>query len=199
MTVSFRVGLYKKTMHNIRVNLIDVLNVDNERRVVRVEPLVSMGQITATLNPLGWTLPIVPELDDLTVGGLIMGVGIETSSHKYGLMQHVLESVELVLADGSLVKCSKTENPDLFYAVPWSHGTLGFLVAAEIRIIPARKYVRLEYNPVRSLDKISEVLVAATKDDRNEFIEGLMYSENSAVIMTGRMTDDLERNARHPR
>jgi len=36
--------------------------------VVRVEPLVSMGQLTATLNPLGWTLPIVPELDDLTVG-----------------------------------------------------------------------------------------------------------------------------------
>lgn len=36
-----------------------------------------------------------------------MGVGIETSSHKYGLMQHILESVELVVADGSLVKCSK--------------------------------------------------------------------------------------------
>lgn len=38
-----------------------------------------------------------------------MGVGIETSSHKFGLMQHVLESVELVLADGSLMKCSKVK------------------------------------------------------------------------------------------
>ena len=36
-----------------------------------------------------------------------MGVGIETSSHKYGLMQHVCESFELVLADGSVAKCSK--------------------------------------------------------------------------------------------
>ena len=35
------------------------------------------------------------------------------------------------------------ENEDLFYAVPWSHGTLGFLVAAEIQIIPAKKYVKL--------------------------------------------------------
>ena len=35
---------------------------------MRVEPLATMGQITATLLPLGWTLPIVPELDDLTVG-----------------------------------------------------------------------------------------------------------------------------------
>lgn len=27
-----------------------------------------MGQVTATLNQIGWTLPVVPELDDLTVG-----------------------------------------------------------------------------------------------------------------------------------
>ena len=29
----------------------------------------------------------VVELDDLTVGGLVMGTGIETSSHIYGLFQ----------------------------------------------------------------------------------------------------------------
>jgi len=68
MAMSFREGMYKKTMCNISVNLIDILKVDTERQVVLVEPLVSMGQLTATLNPLGWTLPIVPELDDLTVG-----------------------------------------------------------------------------------------------------------------------------------
>jgi len=68
MAVSLREGKYKKTLHNVSINLIDVLQVDTERQVVRVEPLVSMGQLTATLNPLGWTLPIVPELDDLTVG-----------------------------------------------------------------------------------------------------------------------------------
>ena len=37
-------------------------------QVVRVEPLATMGQVTACLNPLGWTLPVLPELDDLTVG-----------------------------------------------------------------------------------------------------------------------------------
>lgn len=33
-----------------------------------MEPLVTMGQLTAHLNPMGWTIPVVPELDDLTVG-----------------------------------------------------------------------------------------------------------------------------------
>ena len=46
-----------------------------------------MGQLSRALNNLGWTIPILPELDDLTVGGLVMGTGIETSSHKYGLFQ----------------------------------------------------------------------------------------------------------------
>ena len=32
---------------------------------------MTMGQITACLNPLGWTLPVLPELDDLTVGELV--------------------------------------------------------------------------------------------------------------------------------
>lgn len=38
--------------------------------MVRVEPLANMGQVTALLNSIGWTLPVVPELDDLTVGTL---------------------------------------------------------------------------------------------------------------------------------
>lgn len=38
--------------------------------MVRVEPLANMGQVTALLNSIGWTLPVLPELDDLTVGTL---------------------------------------------------------------------------------------------------------------------------------
>lgn len=126
-------------MYQVDCNLIDILEINRERRTVRVEPLATMGQVSATLAKLGWTIAIVPELDDLTVGGLIMGTGVESSSHIYGLFQHICESYELVLADGSVVYCSKTENVDLFYAVPWSYGTLGFLTAAEIKIVPATK------------------------------------------------------------
>ncbi len=68
MAVSLREGIYKNTLEKIHINLVDVLQVDTEREIVRVEPLATMGQVTATLIPLGWTLPIVPELDDLTVG-----------------------------------------------------------------------------------------------------------------------------------
>ncbi|XP_012941138.1 delta(24)-sterol reductase [Aplysia californica] len=197
-TMSFRRGLYKHTLHNIEINLIDILNVDTQREIVRVEPLVTMGQVTACLNPLGWTLPILPELDDLTVGGLIMGVGIETSSHLYGLFQHSCVSFELVTADGSVVKCSKDENPDLFYAVPWSHGTLGFLVAAEIKIVPAKKYVKMEYIPVGSVKELERRFLDEDTCKNNQFLEALVYSRSQSVFMVGNLTDEAEPDKINP-
>ncbi|KAL4667359.1 hypothetical protein H8959_006048 [Pygathrix nigripes] len=68
LTVSLRVGKYKKTHKNIMINLMDILEVDTKKQIVRVEPLVTMGQVTALLTSIGWTLPVLPELDDLTVG-----------------------------------------------------------------------------------------------------------------------------------
>lgn len=150
-----------------------------------------MGQLTKTVNPLGWTIPVLPELDDLTIGGLVMGTGIESSSHKYGLFQHTCVSYELILSDGTLIICSEDENRDLFYSVPWSYGTLGILTAVEIRLIPAKKFIKLDYIPLKNT-QIGEEFIRASHDGRNEFVEVLMYSKNEAVLMTGTMTDDFE-------
>ncbi|OQR85741.1 24-dehydrocholesterol reductase [Achlya hypogyna] len=190
--ISYRRGKYKKTLFNVKVDMMDILNVDTAAKTVRVEPLVTMGQLSATLNPMGWTLPIVPELDDLTVGGLVMGTGIETSSHQHGLFQHICKSFELVLADGSVVTCSKESNADLFYAVPWSYGTLGFLTAVEIDIVPCLPYVKLEYTPVTTLDEACAVFRAKSESPDHQFVETLMYSLDAGVVMTGTMVATFE-------
>lgn len=87
---------------------------------------------------------------------------------------------------------SQSENSDLFYAVPWSCGTLGFLVAAEIRIIPAKKYVKLCFEPVRGMEAICDKFTRESQRPENHFVEGLLYSLDEAVIMTGVMTDEME-------
>lgn len=196
-TMSDSVPKYKKTHRRIYIKLQDILEIDENKGTVRVEPLVSMGQITALLNPRGWTLPVLPELDDLTVGGLIMGFGVESSSHKYGLFQYICESFELVTADGSLVTCSRTENPELFYSIPWSHGTLGFLTAVELRIIPAKKYVRLNYQPVFNIDDLCRIFEEESRNtEKNDFVEALVYGPGRAVIMTGQLTNQIENDGK---
>lgn len=152
---------------------------------------MTMGQLTAILNPLGWTIPVLPELDELTVGGLVMGTGVESASHKHGLFQHICSSYELVLSDGSLITCSKDKNPELFHAVPWSYGTLGLLTSVEITIVPSKRFVQLKYHPVCGLEKFEEQLRELCGGP-DEFVEGFIFNENMGVITTGNLVDNAE-------
>ncbi|KAE9551454.1 hypothetical protein FO519_005327 [Halicephalobus sp. NKZ332] len=198
LMMSFRFPLYKKNMTQIRTDqLLDILEVDTEARTIRVEPMVTMGQITRFLIPLGFTLPIVPELDDLTVGGMINGCGVESSGRKYGLFQHICISYEVVTATGELIVASKEKTSDhqpLYFGIPWSHGTLGFLVAATIRIIPCKPFVRLTYYPCNSQKKLYERLEQESNKNENEFVEGIQLSKDTGVVMTGYFADAVPRN-----
>jgi delta24-sterol reductase len=174
----------------IDVELHDVLELDTERGVVRVEPRANMGQLTRWLAPKGWTVPVVAELDDLTVGGLILGYGIESSAHKYGLFADTVVSAEVVLADGKVVHASATENADLFRALPWSYGALGFLTAVELRVIPAKPYVRVSYEPVQGLGAIcARFTQLCTASAPPEFLEMLFFDLDRAVIVHGDFAD----------
>ncbi|XP_039792058.1 delta(24)-sterol reductase-like isoform X2 [Panicum virgatum] len=143
---------YKRARH-FEVDLSafrNILEIDKERMIAKVEPLVNMGQITRATCPMNLALAVVAELDDLTVGGLINCYGIEGSSHIYGLFSDTVIAMEVVLADGRVVRATKdNEYSDLFYGMPWSQGTLGFLVSAEIKLIPTKEYMRLTYTPVK--------------------------------------------------
>ncbi len=191
-SMSELVPKYKLSHQHVHIGMHDILQIDEDRRVVKVEPLATMGQISRALVSRGWMLAVVPELDDLTVGGLIMGFGVETSSHKFGLFQHICESFDVVTAEGKLLRCSRSENVDLYYLLPWSHGTLGFLVAATLKIIPARKYVKVRYQPLYTLDEAIAFFVTESRDgEKNDFVEGILYRCHAAVIMCGQLTDEL--------
>lgn len=190
-TMSFRQPKYKDSFQKINVDLVDILKLDFNRKSVCVEPMVNMGQLSATLNPSGWTIPVLPELDDLTVGGLVMGTGIESSSHIYGLFQHICLSYELVLADGSLIECSPEKNSDLFYSVPWSYGTLGILTSVELKLVPAKKYIELMYVPFKSVSAMTEYFEKEVTNYDNEFLEVLVFNEKESVVMIGKQKDDV--------
>jgi delta24-sterol reductase len=186
---------YKRARH-FQVDLSafrNILEIDKERMVAKVEPLVSMGQITKATCPMNLSLAVAPEFDDLTVGGLINSYGISGGSHIYGLFSDTVVSVEVVLADGQVVRATKdNEHSDLFYGMPWSQGTIGLLVSAEIKLIPVKEYMRLTYTPVRgTLKEIAEAyadsFVPRDGDPAKvpDFVEGMVYSSSEGVMMTG--------------
>eukprot|EP00457_Paulinella_chromatophora_P003862 gb/GEZN01003870.1/.p1 GENE.gb/GEZN01003870.1/~~gb/GEZN01003870.1/.p1 ORF type:complete len:541 (+),score=51.93 gb/GEZN01003870.1/:28-1650(+) len=187
MSISPGFRSYKAVSNQIAVDLYDILSWSEQAKSVTVEPMVNMGQLSHFLIPKGYTLPVLPEMDDLTVGGLFMGVGIETSSHKFGLFNDSILSADVVLADGKLVTCSREANRDLFDALPWSYGTLGLLVSCTIRIVPCKPYVRVQYIPIKSQEEsVKKFIEYASKcdgKDATDFVEALAYSETEMVLM----------------
>ena len=53
------------------------------------------------------------------LGGLIMGCGIETSSHKYGLFQNICMSFDIILGNGDLIRCSRVSTGTGKCIVKW--------------------------------------------------------------------------------
>lgn len=198
-TMTLRDPKYKSSMYTVDLETLDtILGIDEDKKTVRVEPYVTMGMLTRYLIPKGWTIPVVIELDDVTVGGIVNGQGLESSSHKYGLFQNTCVSFELVLCDASLTECSKKKEPELFHAVPWSYGTLGFLTAVEIQLIPLKKYVQLQYVALKSWPDLEHHLRKEAENKANDFVEAIVFSKEQSVLMIGTFSDTPEPNKINP-
>jgi len=203
--ISPKTSTYKQNCFLVHVDrMTDIIEINTEERWVAVEPMVTMGQLVPALMELGWTLPVVPELEELTVGGMIAGTGVESSSHHSGLFQEFCLELEVVLASGAVVRCSRNERQDLFESFFWSYGTLGMLVLAKLRIIPSAPYIRLCYHTFDTegsfIDfwraesekglKFAEAgddvnLDSAGEDRCARFVEGLIFSKDRGVVMVG--------------
>ena len=97
----------------------------------------------------------------------------------------------MVLADGSLAICSLQRHPELFAAIPNSYGTLGFLTAVEIDIIPFKPYIKMKYYHVSSTHQAQEVLKRVCQNPKVDSVEGILFSMEHGLIMTGEFTDSF--------
>jgi len=70
------------------------------------------------------------------IAGLTLGGGVGWLMGKYGLALDNLLSVELVTADGQILRASVDEHPDLFWAVRGGGGNFGVVTSFEYRLFP---------------------------------------------------------------
>lgn len=170
-------------------SLNKVLKVDPVRKVALVEPNVPMDRLVEATLPYGLVPPVVMEFPGITVGGGFAGTAGESSSFKHGFFNHTIESVELVLATGEVVKCSRNLQPDLFWGAAGAVGSLGVTTLVELRLHEAKRFVETTYHPVNNMHEAVEKIDSATKDETLDYVDGIMFSKTQGAVVTGRMVD----------
>ncbi|MCD6024239.1 MAG: hypothetical protein K0Q91_1155 [Fibrobacteria bacterium] len=186
-----------------------VLAVDAENLTMDVEGMTPYETAVAGALAHGCLPAVVPELKTITVGGALTGVGIESSSFRYGFVHETAVEMDILLPDGRIVLARPdNEHRDLFYGFANSYGTLGYVIRARIRIVRAKRFVELRHRRFRSAEKFLEEMKRLCdlsnlrtgrppasprllpEDGPWDFIEGSVFSPTQHILTTGRFVDD---------
>lgn len=166
-----------------------VLSIDHKKRTALVEPNVPMDALVRETMKAGLLPPVVMEFPGITVGGGFVGTAGESSSFKHGFFDRTVLGAEVVLADGTLVTASATENVELFEGLRGSFGTLGVLTMVELQLLPLKSMVEVTYHPTFSFEGATTTMQHQTKKSDNDYVDSVIFSKQLGVVVTGQLTD----------
>lgn len=166
-----------------------VLAVDSGAGWVDVEGMTSYAQLVDETLRHGVMPRVVPELKSITVGGAVSGVGIESSSFKYGLVHQTVQEMEILVGDGRVLLCRPdNEYADLFYGFANSYGTLGYALRLKVATVACKPYVALEHIRHTHAELFFRELEARCGEDA-DFIDGVVFAPDELYLTIGRFVD----------
>lgn len=175
------------------IHLNHIMGINEENLTITCEPGVTMRQITDALLPRNLALKCQVEMESLTIGGISSGWGLETNSYSHGFFQETIIEYELCLSNGEVLNVNSENNPDLFYALPWSHGSIGFLLSVTAQLIRVKPYVKITYVPTFTSNELQEKLEYYTIENPcHTFVEATIYTKDKAIIQLGDFVDHPE-------
>lgn len=121
----------------IRMHELTGISIDTDRSVARVlggtlwQPVVEAAAAHG-LAALHGSSP------DVAVVGYTLGGGLSWYGRRHGLAAQHLTAVEIVLADGRLIRADADHESDLFWALKGGGGSFGVVTALEFELLPIR-------------------------------------------------------------
>jgi len=111
-----------------------MLAFDSKTGVLTAEAGVLLSDIIEVFIPRGFFPPVVPGTKFVTLGGMIAADVHGKNHHRDGGFGRHVMSLKLVLPDGEMVRCSPSENVELFFASIGGMGLTGTIVEVTFQL-----------------------------------------------------------------
>jgi FAD/FMN-containing dehydrogenase len=174
-----------------RMHAIEV--VDAAARRVRIEPGARWAEVAEALAPHGWALSS-GDYGGVGVGGLATAGGVGWLARRHGLTIDHLRAVEMVLADGSVVRASDDEHADLFWAVRGAGANFGIVTSFEFEVdavgnVGWAQLVHDASDTAGLLERWGAAIEASPRDVTGEIILGAPRPGQPALAQTMTVID----------
>lgn len=193
-------NLFRKRtkQHTVKLPLRDfnqVISIDSKTKTAVVEGMTTYETLVEETLKKGFMPAVVPQLKTITLGGAVTGIGIESSSFKYGFPHETVLEIEVFTGAGKIVIAKPTgEHKDLFFGFANSYGSLGYALSLKIKLVPVKPFVHMQYlkftNSKEYFAKIKEICDSGKYNGKNiDFIDSVIFGKNNYVINIGKMVD----------
>ena len=115
-----------------------MLAFDSQTGVLCCEAGVSFAEILNTFVSRGWFPPVTPGTKHVTMGGALAADIHGKNHHKDGSFINFVDSFLLLSANRELIRCSRNQNSELFWATAGGMGLTGIVLELELRLKPVQ-------------------------------------------------------------
>jgi len=153
----------------------EVLEFSAERREIRVQTGITWREILKYIDPYDLSPQIMQSYANFTVGGAL-SVNAHGRYVGQGPLVLAVRSIRLVLADGSLVDASPSQNSELFYGAIGGYGGIGVIVEATLALTENSKLAR--ESQVMPLSEYRQFFNEHVRDNPNVVMHnGILYPD----------------------
>ncbi len=141
---------------------LNEIKIDAAKKTATVGPGCLCGEVNAALAKEGLFFPVAHAYT-VGIGGFLLQGGFGWNSRMLGLACENVTGIDVVLADGTLVHASETQNPDLFWAARGAGpGFFGIVVRFHLKLHARPKFIGLKFQVFR-MEHLEEVFTWADR------------------------------------
>jgi hypothetical protein len=141
------------------------VSVDPARRTARVQAGAVWLEVVQAAAQDGLAA-LAGSSPDVGVIGYTLGGGLSFLGRRYGSAANRVRAIELVTADGRLVRADRDHEPDLFWALRGGGGSFGVVTAIEFELFPVTQaYAGILWYPIERGPEVLHAWRELTQND----------------------------------